>query len=262
MINCGENSRDDGEKRISAMSSDGAEKAVFEEFAPSAGLNVVPGSIESRQPPDPDIRCELVGEGPVAFEVTESLDGGRVAKRDADAEKCGQEIVQAFKALPRQAADGLRRLLGNAVVDVEFDPGAHLKDKKASLSGLLQRLRDIPPSFSGRLSPPEFRWPAPVLSIQVGRLCSSCGPIFSVDAGGAYYDVTIGAIRAKFAKRYSTDAPIELLVYFDRQHVLPASVWLPSVLAFLQENVNGSLFRRAWIFDRKSKAVIDSFSRP
>jgi hypothetical protein len=50
------------------------ERDIFLEFVAVAGLPVVPGSIESRRPPEPDIVCELVGGGRVAFEVVELID--------------------------------------------------------------------------------------------------------------------------------------------------------------------------------------------
>jgi hypothetical protein len=53
------------------------ELAVFLEFAEYAvreGLRVRPGSAASRRPPEPDILCDVNGEGPVAFELVEIID--------------------------------------------------------------------------------------------------------------------------------------------------------------------------------------------
>ena len=36
-----------------------SERRAFSEFAAAAGLQVVPGSVQSRPPPEPDILCEL-----------------------------------------------------------------------------------------------------------------------------------------------------------------------------------------------------------
>ena len=58
------------------------ELAVFQEFAQRSGLSVVPGSIENRNPPEPDILCEIEGEGPMAFELAEFVDEG-IAKESA-----------------------------------------------------------------------------------------------------------------------------------------------------------------------------------
>ncbi len=52
------------------------ERAIFTEFVNVAGLPVLSRSIESRPEPEPDILCELRGEGPVAFELGELIDQG------------------------------------------------------------------------------------------------------------------------------------------------------------------------------------------
>jgi hypothetical protein len=46
----------------------------FAEFATLRGLRVRPGSAMSRPTPEPDILCELEGEGYVAFELVEIID--------------------------------------------------------------------------------------------------------------------------------------------------------------------------------------------
>ncbi len=67
------------------------ELAVFQEFAQRSGLSVVSGSIENRNPPEPDVLCEIEGEGPMAFELAEFADEGlarevdRLSKRPEDA---------------------------------------------------------------------------------------------------------------------------------------------------------------------------------
>jgi hypothetical protein len=52
------------------------ERDVFTQFAAVAGLPLIPGSIESRRPPEPDILCELAGSGRVAFELVDLVDEG------------------------------------------------------------------------------------------------------------------------------------------------------------------------------------------
>jgi hypothetical protein len=46
----------------------------FAEFAARKGLHVRPDSAVNRRPPEPDILCEVEGEGLVAFELVEIID--------------------------------------------------------------------------------------------------------------------------------------------------------------------------------------------
>ena len=50
------------------------EVSVFQEFAERSGLPIGPNSIEKREPPEPDILCEVTGKGHVAFEIKEMCD--------------------------------------------------------------------------------------------------------------------------------------------------------------------------------------------
>jgi len=51
-----------------------AERSTFMEFAAVAGLPVLPGTVESRLPPEPDIVCEIEGRGRIAFELVTLFD--------------------------------------------------------------------------------------------------------------------------------------------------------------------------------------------
>lgn len=52
------------------------ERDVFRECAVAARLSVRLDSIESRLPPEPDILCDLAGDGLVAFELVQLVDQG------------------------------------------------------------------------------------------------------------------------------------------------------------------------------------------
>ena len=72
------------------------ELRVFAEFVERSNVPVLLDSIESRPPPEPDIRCELRGEGPVAFELKELCDPN-IAKACADLRKSGSEDPQYLR---------------------------------------------------------------------------------------------------------------------------------------------------------------------
>ena len=50
------------------------ERRVFDEFIKRSGLPVILGTVETRHPPEPDIRCQVVMAGFVAFELVEICD--------------------------------------------------------------------------------------------------------------------------------------------------------------------------------------------
>lgn len=56
------------------MTARDREQRAFKLFAEQGPLHIVPSSIESRDPPSPDIVCTLEGGERVAFELVELVD--------------------------------------------------------------------------------------------------------------------------------------------------------------------------------------------
>ena len=69
------------------MKSD-RELRVFREFSRRSSLAIDPSSIVSRVPPEPDILCDVQGEGPVAFELKEI---------------CDEDLAETMSALSRRS---------------------------------------------------------------------------------------------------------------------------------------------------------------
>ena len=70
------------------MVADNSEKQkkelrVIQEFIERSGLAIVSGSIESRNPPEPDMLCNVIGEDCIAFELKEVCDEV-IAKETSD----------------------------------------------------------------------------------------------------------------------------------------------------------------------------------
>lgn len=82
------------------------ELAVVRQFMKEAGLTVVEDSIEKRLPPEPDVLCELEGDGVVYFELTEAC-APEFAKLRSDSENTG-----AFAWGSDATADTLKKKLG------------------------------------------------------------------------------------------------------------------------------------------------------
>ncbi len=79
---------------------------MFTEFATVAGLQVVPGSVESRPSPEPDILCELADRGRIAFELVNVVDDGlmrtvaRAFRGQVEAVSFGDPTLDLIRGLP------------------------------------------------------------------------------------------------------------------------------------------------------------------
>ena len=84
------------------------EMRVFQAFVERSGLPVVAGSAESRSPPEPDILCEVDGQGRVAFELKENCapELARVGAASEKAEVGGvvyTRVVDPTRRIARKA---------------------------------------------------------------------------------------------------------------------------------------------------------------
>ena len=88
-----------------------SELAAFCDFVRLSGRSVVSGSVEKRDPPAPDIYCEIEDEGPVAFELMELADPNiakgvaHVGKHPEDSGRTyirGGDSMQALEAKLRK----------------------------------------------------------------------------------------------------------------------------------------------------------------
>ena len=75
-------------------------------------------------------------------------------------------------------------------------------------------------------------------------------------AGAFISDPIIARIQEKFAKKYTTDAPIDLLAYYQMHPTYRAEYELPGVREYVLANLAGSHFSRVWVFDAENRSVL------
>jgi hypothetical protein len=88
------------------------------------------------------------------------------------------------------------------------------------------------------------------------------GPEFDVDATSSIGDPTMESIRSKWQKQYITDAPIELLAFYELQPMLPETLWKSGLDSFLDAHWMSGPFRRVWLFDTGSRTISYRAERP
>lgn len=230
------------------------ERVVFAGFAKICPLSIVPGSIQNRKPPQPDIRCSLANGVELAFELTEILDQSLAARRGG-IENASEEFDHLVAVLPEDSF--VKQRYRDAVFRVILDDGS--LGSRRSVVALLEHLGD--PRALLRIGKNEFvRLPAdpklrPIRSVSMERGRRD-GPHFVVQVGGGFMNPAERTISDKFARSYNTDVPIELLVYLDRQPQTGHDAWLHSLAKFLEESVGKSQFQRVWVYDHRHERIL------
>jgi hypothetical protein len=230
------------------------ELKIFERFARAADLGVVPGTVERRLPPEPDVACLVDGQR-IAFELVEIID------RDFAARTYGQLRLKSLFERMSDSEPWRRRLaavLGNALVHITFQDLA-FDAKRTAIPAVLDYLAQLDPLFQGELRPPVLA--SAVRSLRVARL-EATGPFFDVDAVGSLCDPTVESVRAKCAKHYEAQCGIELLAYYELQPELPDQIWRPSLEKLLHEQWRTCAFQKVWVYDCAADAVRFAQTRP
>jgi hypothetical protein len=229
------------------------ERRVFSAFADDIaeyfGVTVATGTITSREPPEPDIRCEVVGRGPVAFELVEIL--------DQDAEQFRSTMMSArneLLAYPRSLSDSdfgrFEKKFATTQIKVGFRYDKPLRDLQPTVPILYDWLiHSADHRVSGDVPlPPEIQ-----TGIEFVSFLSSSIPIIDVDFGLTIEDVPLSAVTRKLVHQsYNTDAPVELLAYSHNQPWLPHPSWISKVMQTITPLVDAAAgrghIRRLWVY--------------
>jgi len=276
------------------------ELTIFNQFVVAAKLAVSPNSIQKRQSPEPDILCSTDGRGDMAFELVEIIDES-MARRDSDATRLRELLVGAFKSLPDDRHASFLSRYQHCSIYVSFQDEAAYRRRADAVPAILDLLLSSAESITGtnrfaeyredyekvyrhaefaraddhvRVVFPQYRRSplfliknhSPLLGtvdwLNVSRYEHLQGPLFGVDATGSFGEPALEAVQKKFEKKYTTDAPIELLAFYESQPVLPEDIWLPAFSSFVEQNIASSPFGKIYVFDAAKNKILFQFSRP
>ena len=225
------------------------EKYIFGEFTRVCPLDIV--SFESKNPPEPDILCQLKDGSSLAFELTEAVDD-KVPQRMDNAQKA-KKFWEDYKnnELPKEDKERFDRIFSGCSITLNLNKQATMPKIKKAIKlifkkyknsyrcqlGLIQRVEsdDLPDCCESiKIEPkdgePEFS-------------CSRAMPISP--------KFVIDRIKSKFRKTYKTSCPINLLIYSGHHSFGPDGFWnQPDTKSYIEVNMGSSLFERIWIFNR------------
>jgi hypothetical protein len=234
------------------------ERIIFRFFAHAAGLPV--RSIRSRPEPEPDIRCTVLGEGAVAFELGEIV-YPKFAQTTFERQPLRQRFAEEYAKLPKRIRSQLEKGLGGTpIVFVSFpdktSPGKWRHAIPAILSVLAERAGHV---ASGQDLPV---WEIQGLKDLILEMRVQRGPgpkaALHVMEMTEVQDQTLTLLEKKFRKHYESSAPIELIAYHLTQPPSGRHGTLESVAAFGTSHLDhlaGSQFRRVWIFDYFTRSI-------
>jgi hypothetical protein len=227
------------------------ERGIFELFARRAELDVVPGSIA--QPDPPDILCDIVGLGRVAFELTQ-VDDAAALTRMALLGRTDELWALTLAGLEPGTLARLRAAHSDSQVALEYIEPSTTGERREAMRAVAMQLAELPAEFEGLVYDWRRRAPSGLRRVEVIRCGIGHGPIsFGVSPGGIEA-IQLPRIDAKLARDYGADVRIELLAYVRWGD--PASLDERDFAGYLAERTGGSHFARVWLFETTFGKVI------
>jgi hypothetical protein len=221
------------------------EIAIFIRFVELAKLDILPESVEKRQPPEPDIRCRYASADAVAFEMVEVCNP-KNSRFMFNAKPIHNALLAAHTSLPSDARAAFTRRFGARPMRFYFKPEASVALIRGVLPRLLTELSKAAPfeNECARFSPRVSRAVDKV--VFAGRY-NDTDVNFNL---GGHYDswVPLEAIEAKLERTYITDSPVELLAHFGANAWGSDESFRERVSALLQTRGLGP-FRRIWLME-------------
>lgn len=230
---------------------DMGEMAVFRAFAEVCPLHIGVDSIVKQYPPEVDIVCLVEGDGGVEFELTEIVDRG-VARRCDTQVSIQPRLLNLWRELPDEQKDRVRGM--NVVITLVDEASKGAKEKAEP--EIIEALVGTDAGFIGDVAIENKA----VRRLQVCGQTNSAAPVFHVGAFGNYRDETVNAVESKMGWAYGGLRPIELVAYYGIQGLHPPEMWRDDLDRLLDDRLDGSPFRRVWVFDYGSKTI--AYVRP
>ena len=226
---------------------------VFRDFVSVVTRPILPETISHREPPEPDIVCEIAGEGIVGFELTELIDHQFMARLDLKV-KTEKSLSDFWKSeLSTPESNSFKAKYGNAHLIFRFSSDVGYRERLTVLDRIFEELLTLPSDYIGDALKNDTRF-APTLVLVRIRRGNFIGPIIGVDSFGWLGNPAGNTISKKLSKIYQCAYPVELLAYVDWDLLPPEGVWKTSVNEAAA--LEGSQIRRVWVFDRMKKQVL------
>lgn len=221
------------------------ERATFERFCDACELQIADGSLLQPDPPAPDIRATIVGEGTIAFELVCLDDDASQARLNlmGDAQALTRQHHHSLEPAARAAFDAA---FGDAFLMIAFVSTKGKRGVRAALPGLFEALMRLPHGASGQVFADLVMPPAGIERVNIARDPSMSGPEFTTSTGGFVGQLNLPKLEEKITRTYQSDVPVDLLAY-------AAEVSRQSdddrIREIVDQRAPGSGYRRIWIYE-------------
>lgn len=225
------------------------ERAIFECFVESVGLAVAIATIESCEPPAPDILCQMTDGEWVAFELGELSDEG-FRHAHGKMMEFRRLLHERVDALPVAVRARFLHEFRDARIDVDFNPAVSMHHFPNAILELYTWLVDRELKNDVVMSSELPRSIAN--AIGAVKITRHRPQMIEPSLGMRVLPPPIALITKKAKARYVTEHPIELLLH--SFFPLP-DAWIEEYGQRLRDMIDASSFRRLWVFSPSERTT-------
>lgn len=228
------------------------ELRMFELFLEYAQLPVIRSTIESRSPPAPDVLCQLESGERVAFELGE-LSDPEYRKNESVMLQFRKLLWRCFRELPDEIREALTKRYWECRIDVTFRPEVSLRRCEDVVRVFYRWLADqkrLIGTLASNQLPAEVGCAIPQIRISETSPALWIEPAFGMNVS----EPDLSVFEKKLGKMYEQTYPIELLLH----STWPLrTAWFERYVETLRAGIDGSPFRRVWIFSPTERTHLD-----
>lgn len=241
---------------------DKKELEVFKSFSKHYPRKIKIESIKKKQPPEPDIECEIESGEKISFELVECVDN-RIMKKWSDYIKLKKLLKLEIRNLSEDEKRELSQKYKGMNMLIVLKDNFSIRKKETSIKDILQYLLKRKKDISDIFGVFKTRSIEVLKEVYIYKQ-EKFNKFPDIDLPGIVTDFeehSLKMIKNKLNKNYQTKNKIELLAYYHFQHdinVLGKKNFI-NVKKFIQENISQTSFTRIWLYSYVKEMVIYSY---
>jgi hypothetical protein len=229
---------------------------VIKKFSGICPYRIKPSSAEQRDPPEPDILCQLEDGSFYAFEVKEVV-CEFVARGMSEKILVPSRFRRFLEECPNVLRLAINNKYSNALISIFIGENGQFATIRTSsfLSKFFSYLSNLPNNAIG-----DFYFE----SNQCGRVNIDIsrgdfnGPLFDILVGGSYYNPIIETAIKALSRDYTTSHQSDLILYYSQQPP-PLLHEIEEAIEFFTIRASKSKFRRVWIYSYNDGTILAAY---
>lgn len=226
------------------------ERYVFSQFASNSMINISLDTVESKDPPAPDILCKDRTGNYLAFELVEIVDEQMVKsiQQQIDLQKYYQNELRKHSHLV------------HCILRIIFRHDLGFSARRKASKEIATFLTQLPSNIAGDLVIPTNL--KPIVGHMAINRNGPVGPFVFIGNSDSMGDPLLERMQTKFKKGYDRSYPIELLAFYTVPSLLAFTGGIHMVEQFILGNLQNSPFRRVWMFDLNGLQILNNYLLP